>query len=165
MEARGEAAYTHLQGKPVEYQTLKPPVYLEVLDSPIFPPRPGLPPPPGCSIEQQDDCGYTFPQIQSSKDILDSVAWPLPLALHRNTLARTASGVYEEIPDDLAGEDVYNDGYLHPVSQPLDIPVSSPLTPDGDNKSPDVPASPPLTPDSDNKSLDDPERESYVAIV
>ena len=121
MENKDEAGYTSLQREQVGYQALKPPIYLEVLDSP------GTVPPPKCSIAPENDCGYTLPQIQSSQDILDSLTEKA--AEPRNTLAQTESCLYEEIPDaDIRKE--AEPGYLHPLSQS-----------DGNHRAPDVPAS------------------------
>ena len=124
METKDEAGYTSPQRKPVGYQALKPPIYLEVLDSP------GTVPPPECSIAPEDDCGYTLPQIQSSQDIFDSLTEKA--AEPRNTLAQTESCLYEEIRDaDIQKE--RESAYLHPLSQS-----------DGNHRVPDVPASPHL---------------------
>ena len=149
-----EGTYTTLKRELVRPQVLKAPV--DVLGPPIFPPhsrlqpRPTLPPLPGHSIERLDDCGYILHQIQSSQDIVDSVSGKAPT--RRYTLVRTASGIYEEIPDDLVGEDVYEDvyesGYMHPLSQS----DRNHESPDGGHKSPDPPGSPRL-----NRK-----RESYV---
>ena len=137
-----EGKYTTLQRDLVGYQALKYPEYLEVRDSPIFPPhsglptrsgllphsrlppRPGLPPIPGSSMGRLEDGGYTLP--------------------------RRGSGIYEEIPDDLVGEDVYEPGYVHSVSQS----DRNHESPDGDHKSPDPPDSPHLKM----------KRESYVTV-
>ena len=150
MGSSDEARYMSLQRELVGRQAQNPPLYLEVLDSPIYPPRPALPPLPGRSIEQQDDGGYTLPQIRSSQDIVDSVSGKGPI--RRYTLVRKESGIYEEIADDLVGEDVYEDvyesGYMHPLSQ-SDRKHESP---NGDHKSPDPAGSPRL-----NRK-----RESYV---
>ena len=152
MGTNDEAGYTGLQRDLVGYQALKPLVYLEVLDSPIFQPRPALPPLPGSSIERQDDCGYTLPQIQSSQNILDSVVEEV--AEPKDTLSQTESCPYEEIPDtDIKKE--RDSGYLHPLGRS-----------DGDHKSLDVPASPRLTPhaDHDHASLPNSEAELYVEM-
>ena len=61
MENKDEAGYTSLQREPVGYQALKPPIYLEVLDSP------GTVSPPECSIAPEDDCGYTLPKSSQAK--------------------------------------------------------------------------------------------------
>ena len=184
MASIDEDKYTRLHRDQVGYQALKHPEYIDVLDAPIFPPhsrfrpRPALPPLPESSIERLDDSGYTLPQIQSSQDIVYSVTGKK--LVRRHTLARTASGVYEEIPDDLIGEDVYEDvydpGYLQPVSQSNRKHES----PDGDQKSPDDYESGYLqpvshsdgtrkSPDGDHKASDPPgspslnrKRESYI---
>ena len=107
MENAYEAGYTHLQRDQVGYEALKPPVYLEVLDS-------CTPPPPECSIEQEDDCGYTIPQIQSSKDILDAVIEKT--VEPGNTVYQTPSSIYEEIADSPIQKE-RESGYLQPLSQ------------------------------------------------
>ena len=109
-----------------------------------------LPPLPGHSIERLDDGGYTLPQIQSRQDIVDSVAGKVPV--RRYTLVRTASGIYEEIPDDLVDEDVYEDVYESGYMQPLSQSDRKHESPDADHKSPNPPGSPRL-----NRK-----RESYV---
>ena len=135
MGSNDEARYTTLQRELVRRQMQNPPVHLEVLDSPIFPPRPALPPVPGSSIEQQDNGGYTLPQIQSSRDIVDSVPGKAPV--RRYTLVRRESGIYEEIPDFIDGEDVYEDVYECGYMQPVRQSDRNYQSPDGDHKSPD----------------------------
>ena len=88
-----QATYTGLQRELVGYEKLRPPVYLEVLDSP------GCLPPPECSIETEDVSGYTLPQIQSSRNIVDDLC--------------DQDCIYEEMPD---SPTEVESGYLSPMS-------------------------------------------------
>ena len=104
MGANDEAGYMSLQREAAGYQTLNPPIQLEVLNSP------GLLPPPECSIEPEDNSGYTIPQTQSSQNILDKVAES------ENTVAQAQPRIYEEIPDFAVAKET-GSGCLHPLSQ------------------------------------------------
>ena len=140
-----QATYTGLQRELVGYEKLRPPVYLEVMDSP------GYLPPPGCSIETEDASGYTLPQIQSSRNIVDDLC--------------DQDCIYEEMPD---SPTEVESGYLSPVSLSSEhikapkSPVQSRLSleyesmypvikSDGNHETLDPPASSP--PDSDDEYI------------